>query len=123
MKISPHFTRQEFACRCGCGFDAVDIELVMVLEDVRRCFIGSSIRITSPCRCPKHNTKVGGSKNSKHMQGTAADFQVVINGKIINQDIVADYLIGMYPDMYGIGRYNHRTHIDMRATKARWDKR
>lgn len=71
--ISPHFSRKEFAC--GCGFTAVDVELLDVLEDARTHF-GAAITIDCACRCPKHNKDVGGVENSQHVQGIAADIKV-----------------------------------------------
>ena len=113
-----YFQREEFACKCGCGFDTVDYELAEVLDDVRRHF-DSPVRINSGCRCISHNHRVGGSSHSTHVDGRAADF--IVSG--IHEDEVADYLETKYPDKYGIGRYNGRTHIDTRSGKARWDMR
>lgn len=116
-KISDNFSREEFACKCGCGFNTVDVELVKVLEDIRKYF-GKPIHINSGCRCVTHNKAEGGGPTSKHLQGIAADIVV----KDINETIVADYLEALYPDKYGIGRYVGRTHIDVREQKARWSK-
>lgn len=117
--ISKHFSRDEFKCSCGCGFDTVDVELVSVLEQVRREF-GWPVIINSGCRCEKCNAAVGGSARSKHMKGKAADIRV--NG--VEADTVADYLEATYPDKYGIGRYNGRTHIDVDGgLPRRWDER
>lgn len=116
--ISPHFSRSEFACKCGCGFDAVDLELVEVLEGARLHF-GRQIVINSACRCEKHNAKVGGTKNSQHLMGIAADIKV----RGVNPDVVQDYFEKKHPNQYGIGRYDTFTHIDVRDTKARWDYR
>lgn len=120
MRVSNNFLRSEFACKCGCGFDAVDITLNEVLEDVRKHFGGNSIKITSGNRCPKYNATIpGASSKSQHTKGMAADFRV----KNVHEDRVADYLEEKYPDWFGIGRYEGRTHIDVRSTPARWDNR
>ena len=116
--ISKHFSREEFSCRCGCGWDTVDVELITVLEDVRG-FFDSPIAINSGNRCPTHNIEVGGSRGSQHIFGKAADFVV----KDVHADEVADYLEETYPNSYGIGRYEGRTHVDTRGSKSRWDKR
>jgi uncharacterized protein YcbK (DUF882 family) len=126
------FSRSEFACECGCGFNAVDVELLSVLMGIRTHFgleLGyeTSIKINSPNRCRLHNEEVqkkynpnyvAFSSKSTHMYGIAAD--IVVRG--VHADLVADYLEGRYPDKYGIGRYSNpdRVHIDVRATKARW---
>ena len=118
-KISKHFKREEFACKCGkCGQDTVDVVLIEILESVREHF-GVSVRLTNANRCAKHNAEVGGATNSQHLKGRAADIQV----EGINPDEVADWLDDMYPNQYGIGRYKTFTHIDSRDRSARWDKR
>jgi len=117
-KISEHFSRHEFACHCGCGFDVADVELVTVLEDVRTRF-GAKVRINSGARCPKHNMDVGGSPKSQHKLGKAGDIEV----EGVPARSVADYLEHKYPNTYGIGRYNGRTHLDVRLHRARWDRR
>lgn len=119
-QLSTNFKRSEFACQCRCGFDTVDAELIAVLEKLRLALRNHPIKITSGCRCKKHNDDVGGSVSSYHMSGKAAD--IVVDG--IDADDVADCLEDLYPDRYGIGRYQGRTHIDVRSTtRARWDYR
>ncbi len=113
--LSTHFSSHEFECQCGCGFDEIDLELIEVLEDVRQHF-GVSVRINSGCRCAAHNKAVGGTKNSQHVKGTAADIVV----KKVASAEVCMYLANQYPNTYGIGRYNTFTHIDVRPRKARW---
>lgn len=113
--LSQHFSRHEFACHCGCGFDAISPELITVLEDARQHF-GVPVTVNSGCRCPAHNKKVGGVPDSQHVRGIAAD--IVVSGR--TPALVADYLERAYPDTYGIGRYSGFTHIDVRETCARW---
>ena len=116
-----HFRRDEFECKCEwrCGFDTVDFELAEVMDSIREHF-DKPISITSGFRCVKSNKNTdGASLTSKHMLGMACDFKV----EGVHADIVADYLEKEYPNKYGIGRYNGRTHIDVRKNKARWDKR
>lgn len=112
---SRFFHRKEFACKCGCGFDAVDAELLGVLEDVRAHF-NEPVYITSACRCREHNAYVGGGKNSQHLLGKAADIVL----KNTSPSKVADYLEGKYGEKYGLGRYDTFTHVDVRDNKARW---
>jgi len=114
--ISEHFSREEFACRCGCGFDVVDKELLHVLEKVRTHF-NAPVSINSACRCEQHNKDVGGADGSKHKLGIAAD--IVVRG--VEQSMVYDYLCGYAVDKYGIGKYKSFTHIDVRKSKARWE--
>ena len=113
--VSPHFSRYEFECKCGCGFAAVDIDLLKVIEDVRFHF-GKPVAINSACRCEKHNQSVGGTDGSKHKLGIACDIRV----KDIDPSDVYNYLDEAYSDKYGIGKYSSFTHIDVRERKARW---
>lgn len=114
-KLSNHFSRAEFACKCGCGFNTVDAELITILEDLREQF-KRPVRINSACRCEKYNARVGGAKNSQHLTGKAADITV----DDISPMGVYSYLIGKYPERFGIGRYKTFTHTDSRSNKARW---
>ncbi len=111
-RLSPNFKRSEFACKCGCGFDTVDSELIEALEEIRTYF-GSPITITSGCRCQEHNHKVGGNPNSQHKRGRAADFVV----KGVSPSDVADYaeIIGVS----GVGRYEGWVHIDTKTGSVR----
>ena len=113
--LTYNFSRSEFSCKDECGFETVDYDLLKALEHVRGKF-NKPITINSACRCENHNASVGGSKNSKHMQGIAADFVV----KDVDPSVVYSYLIGIYPLKYGIGKYGTFTHLDVRADKARW---
>ena len=70
-----HFERWEFACPC-CGFNAIDIRLVLELEGIRSAMGDKPVHITSGCRCSKHNKEVGGVMGSKHLTGGAADFYI-----------------------------------------------
>ena len=115
MKVGKHFSRSEFACRCGCGFDTVDVETIKVLDDLREAF-GEAVYISSGCRCYSHNKSVGGTEKSQHLRGRAAD--VIVNN--VNPVTVYAYLDSTYKEIYGIGRYNDFTHIDTRSEKARW---
>lgn len=128
MSINSHFfKREEFTCECGCGFDAVDEELLEVLEHLRLEF-DKPVIITGGNRCKEHNEKaqkeansayIANSSKSQHVFGKAVDLKVVG----IDADEVADYLLYAYPNSHGIGRYVGRTHIDVRDVKARWDER
>lgn len=115
--ISPHFSKSELACKCGCGFDQVNLALLPVLEGVRQHF-NAPVIIDCACRCPAHNKSVGGATRSQHLLGNAADIKVTG----VKPDDVAAYLEQANHDG-GVGRYNTFTHVDVRGTKARWDDR
>ena len=115
MQISQHFSRVEFGCHCGCGFDTVDAELLDLLEKVR-VELGSPVAINSAARCINHNRSIGSTDTSQHVQGKAADIAV----KGVDPITVADFVEKAMPDRGGIGRYLNFTHIDVRDSKARW---
>ena len=71
-KLSKNLDSSEFACKCGCGYDTPDPELIRMLQAARDLY-GKPIRITSGCRCIKHNRNVGGASNSAHLDGKAVD--------------------------------------------------
>jgi uncharacterized protein YcbK (DUF882 family) len=114
-QLTAHFNRSEFACKCGCGFSQPDPELLGVLEMVRSHF-KKPVTINSACRCVMHNANEGGSKNSAHLQGIAADIDV----KDTSAHDVHKFLFDLFPGRYGLGKYDTFTHIDVRKIQARW---
>jgi len=110
-----HFSRSEFSCKCGCGFAAVDVELLDVLEQVRTYFT-FPVTINSACRCENHNKSVGGADESHHKRGMAAD--ITVRG--VPPLEVYRYLDSVYSRELGLGEYDTFTHVDVRKEKARW---
>lgn len=113
MKLSENFEQAEFSCACGCGFDGIDQDIVDLLQRVRD-FFDAPVRVTSGCRCPDHNRAVGGSPNSQHLIGTAADFTV----RHVPPSVVHEFCETLNPG--GLGYYTTFTHMDVRPGKARW---
>ena len=113
MSLSKHFSRHEFACRCGCGFDTVDIELIELLEVIREHF-GQPVTVNSAARCLEYNRSIGSRDTSQHVQGKAAD--IVIRG--INPDDVHFFVDEM--DRGGLGKYSTFTHVDVSERRRRW---
>ena len=105
--LNRYFSRAEFACKCGCGFDTVDALLLEALREVRVKF-KKPVVITSACRCEEHNQSVGGSENSQHKKGRAADIVVVDTDPSLVADFVED--LGM-----SVGCYPNFTHVDSRT--------
>jgi len=113
-KISIYFSRSEFACQCGCGFDTVDASTLSILDAVREHF--GPVVVTSGCRCEAHNASIGGAANSQHKLARAADIQV----KDVSPYTAYAFVADNYPDA-SIGLYNSCTHIDTRTNgPARW---
>ena len=70
--LTKNFSRSEFKCPCGCGFDSIDVSLVVFLQAVRD-FYGKPLSINSGCRCEEHNKSVGGVSTSEHLSGKGVD--------------------------------------------------
>ena len=109
---SKYFTRAEFACKCGCGFDDIDPQLVALLDQLRELY-GSPIKIDSGCRCEARNKAVGGEPNSAHLRGKAADIETSNSG--------ARYMVTSDAFKVGfkrIGQYKTSTivHVDIDST-------
>lgn len=121
----PNFSLDELACADG---TPVPMELVpnavrlLVNAQVIRNFFGTPLIINPKggYRHPEFNKKIGGAKNSMHMQAMAMDFHVpgvpagqvhmVVNGLI---------RIGAIIDG-GLGRYKNFTHYDIGRSR-RWN--
>ena len=82
--VSPHFSRHELMCPCGCGHIIINYYLVKNAELLRyrlKLAYGHykgrerRIHVNSWCRCWDHNTDVGGSRTSKHPLGRAMDLR------------------------------------------------
>lgn len=115
--LSKDFSRAEFACHCGCGFDTVDAELLAVLQELRNWF-KRPVTVNSSCRCKEHNRAIGGSLNSQHVKGRAADVEV----EGVPAESVHRYLEAKNPERFGLGKYASFTHIDTRTDgPARWE--
>ncbi len=69
--MAKYFTKNEFDCRCGCGFNTWDTEdgkwFVRGLDRARG-IAGIPFVINSGCRCTAHNAAVGGSATSSHLR-------------------------------------------------------
>ena len=120
VKLSTNFKSTEFDCHGSgcCSYTDIDIKLVEYLQKIRTHF-GKSITITSGYRCEKHNKRVGGSTNSYHRKGQAAD--IVVSGVAPSE--VAKYAESI--GVLGIGLYETNSdgyfvHIDTRTKKAFW---
>ncbi|MBF7097499.1 D-Ala-D-Ala carboxypeptidase family metallohydrolase [Alkalibacter mobilis] len=117
-----NFRKEEFKCKCnGLGCDGypvkVDESLIALLQSIRKYF-GKPLNISSGIRCPIHNNKVGGTKNSYHMKGRAADFKV--------SGVSPDLVYAKSSELNGTGgviRYKTFTHLDTRKGKLRLDYR
>ena len=106
-----HFKQEEFMCKCGCGFNNINDELVLLL-DIARGLAKVPFSINSACRCEKHNKKSWGVKDSAHCKGLAVDISVV--GDSIRFAVVSALLsVGFKRVLI----YDTFIHVDMDLTK------
>jgi zinc D-Ala-D-Ala carboxypeptidase len=117
--LSKNFSRWEFECKCGCGFDQVDPRLIESLQRLRD-LLSTPVNINSACRCEKHNRDKGGEDDSQHLVGRAADIWC----KGIKPRKIAE-IAKQIPEFHngGIGIYKTFIHLDVRINgPARWGK-
>lgn len=116
-QISPHFKVREFACSDGSDPVFVSLELVGILEKIRKHF-GQPVTVTSGYRTVSYNAKTDGSSSkSQHCNGLAADIKVIG----YSPATVAAYAETLLPSSGGIGIYSTFVHIDVRAKRSRWN--
>jgi uncharacterized protein YcbK (DUF882 family) len=113
IKISKNFSLHEFECKDGSNLVKIDEELIEKLQQLRDR-IGLPITVHSGYRTPEHNKKVGGSPNSQHLEGKAADISV--KGWTPKKLAELTEIVGFN----GIGIYETFVHVDVRGKKARW---
>jgi uncharacterized protein YcbK (DUF882 family) len=114
-QLSENFRRSEFACRCNCGFDDISPVLIKALQELRDT-IAQAIHVSSGCRCEAHNRRVGGSRQSQHIRGTAAD----ISCRWLTPQELRRYALQIEA-FKGIGLYRGFLHVDVRGgARVRW---
>lgn len=124
MKLTDNFSKSEFDSKDGAEMPVEVFHNVQKLANqlqALRDHLKKPIKINSGYRSPKHNNTIGGSKNSQHKLGKAADIKVkgissrILYGIIENLINSSDMLQG------GLGLYNGFVHYDIRGSRARWD--
>ena len=112
-KIGTHFKASEFQCKDKSEYFLVSTELIEVLEEIRAHF-NAPVIINSGYRTPSWNSKVGGTPDSYHCKGMAAD--IVVKGH--SSKDVAKYADSIMKQG-GVIRYTNFTHIDVREERYR----
>lgn len=111
MNIAPNFKVKEFRCKDGSDLIKLDSSFILFeLQKIRNHF-NKPITINSAYRTESYNAKIGGAKNSYHVQGRAFDIVV----KDTSLDEVCKYAASI--GIKGIIRYNTFVHIDSRDKK------
>ncbi|MBR6619406.1 MAG: DUF882 domain-containing protein [Clostridia bacterium] len=114
-KLSKNFKAYEFDCKGAncCGSTMIDSKLVEYLQQIREHF-GNPVIINSAYRCSIHNRAVGGTSNSYHAKGQAADIRIA--GAAPSE--IAEYAESI--GIKGIGLYDTFVHVDGRPSKSFW---
>ena len=124
MKLTANFSLSEFKCKDGTD---VPTELMPNVKKLAnelqklRDLLDEPIYINSGYRAPSYNKKIGGARNSFHVQAKAADIVVKsLSPKQLHSKI--EYFISQgVLNFKGIGLYSTFVHVDVRDKKARWN--
>lgn len=85
--------------------DCLDHALQIVIDEVAKLF--GDVLVTSTCRTPEHNRRVGGVKRSQHIGGHAVDFYLYGDAHKAKNYLRTHRSVG------GLGYYGGgRFHID-----------
>lgn len=118
--LSENFSRYEFECQgVGCCGRSAPVHPALIdgLQELRDK-IGRPLLITSGFRCRSHNRKIGGSRNSYHCLGMAAD--VAVPGGMTMEEFMMHVLSVDVFFHGGVGRYSSWVHVDVRKDAERW---
>ena len=126
MQLTKNFKKEEFDSKDGAEMPKDVLENIKMLSkyvQLIRNEIGVQLVINSGYRSPQHNAKVGGVKNSYHVQGKASDLS---SSKITSKELY-DSILKLIADgkIYngGVGLYNTFVHYDIGGKGRRWDYR
>lgn len=117
IRIDGHdsnFKVLEFRCKDGADQILLDTQLVCVLQRIRD-FYGDCVWINSAFRTQSHNERVGGSPNSQHLYGKAADIHVRSQTLADNTQLA---MVAELAGASGIGLYGDFVHVDVRQGKS-----
>lgn len=125
MKLSTHFTLSEMVKTSQNAYNEPTEAIVNNLTylakklDQAREKLGESIIINSGYRSPEVNKLVGGSANSQHMKGQAADMVCSDNAKLfaILKDMDFDELIWEFGTFPGQPDWVHCSFVKGRSRK------
>lgn len=112
-RLTHHFKAEEFRCKDNTKEFLWAPKLLEILETIRNHF-NAPVIINSGYRTPSWNVKVGGSKNSYHCKGMAAD--IVVKGHSSQE--VAKYADSIM-EQGGVIRYTNFVHVDVREKRYR----
>ena len=126
MQLTKNFKKSEFDSKDGSEMPKDVLENIQLLAkyvQLIRNEVNVPLTINSGYRSPSHNAKVGGVKNSYHVQGKASD----LSSKKITPKQLYDTIIKLIKAgiVYngGVGLYDTFVHYDIGEKGRRWDYR
>lgn len=127
-KLSPHFTYGEMIASQTATRKQINnipdedqiknmVNLCQnVLEPIRK-FYNRAVLVTSGYRSPKLNDAIGGSTNSQHMRGEAADFVVSQNDIDATFKAIASTSLPFDQMIWEYGRWIHISYTTRRENR------
>ena len=116
-KVSDHFSKRDFVCKCGECSNAIKLSLGLIggLE-LLRSQSRSRVQILKGYQCPDSSEKMGKVKRNFHVNGVAAD--ITLERKTLQETFL---LAEQIPEFMGIGLNlaNQYVHVDTRKDKTR----
>lgn len=106
------------ACKDGTPYPEIwrsnrALKLGIAFEIIRQAIGDRPITVLSAYRTPEHNRKIGGARNSQHLQGRALDLRPPFGIKVSDFYRIIK-AIAPDTDIRGIGLYPTFVHIDIR---------
>lgn len=123
MQLTDNFNLNEFACKDGTPVPAEltgNVTLLAQNLQVLRDHLGEPVHLNSGYRSPAYNKKIGGVKNSQHLQAKAADITVKSKTPKELAAIIEKLISEKKMKQGGLGVYPGFVHYDIRGSKARW---
>lgn len=116
---SPHLTWKELSCKDGTTYperfveDGRVFQVAQMFEAIRLLCGEKPIKINSAYRTPSHNRKIGGARNSQHLEGRALDLEPP-KGMSVEMFFALIRSGAEAMGIGGIGLYKTFVHVDCR---------
>lgn len=114
--LTKNFSRKEFACKCGCGFDDINLTVVKLCQEIRDA-LDEPLKVNSGCRCEAHNATVG-STSRNHVNGNAADLTCRLGHKVLWELALGLYTSGKLQELKLCLQEGSWVHIDVDRDRA-----
>lgn len=136
-QITRNFNIKEFVCKAN-NEVLINEEVIQHIQRLQkfRDWYNRTMKVNSGYRTPAYNKKVGGSPNSQHLKGTAADIALPDDFQSYNKSRQSEFLENIkkkWEDLCqadkvkgGVGWYNTFVHLDSRSGNGKmtfWDNR